>query len=40
MTAIEYAMIAGTAGIAALGGATLIGTSLRSIFTKLGSAFH
>ncbi len=38
-TSIEYALIAVLVSIVIVGGATLVGTTLRSTFTSVGSAF-
>ena len=39
-TAIEYGLIAALVAIAAMGGMSLLGTSLNSIFTNVGSTLQ
>jgi pilus assembly protein Flp/PilA len=39
-TAIEYALIAGFISILIVGGATLIGTHLNTIFSNVASGLH
>ena len=39
-TAIEYALIAGLVSIMVVTWATNIGSTLNSVFTSVGSAFH
>ena len=39
-TAIEYGLIAALVAIAAMGGMSLLGTSLNSIFTSVGSTLQ
>ena len=39
-TAIEYGLIAALVAIAAMGGMSLLGTSLNSIFTSVGTTMQ
>jgi pilus assembly protein Flp/PilA len=39
-TAIEYGLIAALVAIAAMGGMSLLGTSLNSIFTNVGTTMQ
>lgn len=39
-TAIEYGLIAALVAIAAMGGMSLLGTSLNSIFTNVGNTLQ
>ena len=39
-TAIEYGLIAALVAIAAMGGMSLLGTSLNSIFTSVGTTLQ
>jgi pilus assembly protein Flp/PilA len=39
-TAIEYGLIAALVAIAAMGGMSLLGTSLNSIFTNVGTTLQ